>query len=190
MALREEKVELRAKCHMLERDKVTMELRLSGHEAHRQAQGAALHSLQQQHFCLLKDDDDGQSKELMEVLAREARLKDKLQEMMSSLELVSRSADLKLQQSNEMIADMKRANSSLTQMLDKCKRKYQARIRKLEHQAEIAVDRHTSQVCCYILVFVHQGAEIFDLLIGANAEAANCHPRVRTSTRNVMSNTQ
>jgi hypothetical protein len=146
MALREEKVELRAKCHMLERDKVTMELRLSGHEAHRQAQGAALHSLQQQHFCLLKDDDDGQSKELMEVLAREARLKDKLQEMMSSLELVSRSADLKLQQSNEMIADMKRANSSLTQMLDKCKRKYQARIRKLEHQAEIAVDRHTSQV--------------------------------------------
>jgi len=66
--------------------------------------------------------------------------------MMNSLETVSRSADIRQQQSNEMISDMKRANSSLTQMLDKCKRKYQARIRKLEHQAEVAVDRHSNQV--------------------------------------------
>jgi len=54
MALREEKADLRARCHMLEREKVAMELRMSGQEAHRQAQGAALHTLQQQ----LKDSEN------------------------------------------------------------------------------------------------------------------------------------
>ncbi|CAB3361233.1 Hypothetical predicted protein [Cloeon dipterum] len=153
MALREEKAELRAKCHILEREKVAMELRLNGQEAHRQAQVAALHSLQQQLkdsenrlSGSIQDIDDSHNKELLDALAREARLKERLQELMNSLETVSRSADIRQQQSNEMINEMKRANSSLTQMLDKCKRKYQARIRKMEHQSEVAVDRHSNQV--------------------------------------------
>jgi chromosome segregation ATPase len=48
MAMREDKAELRARCYALEREKASLDLRLSGHEAQRQAQGAALSSLQQQ----------------------------------------------------------------------------------------------------------------------------------------------
>ncbi|KAF4518286.1 hypothetical protein B566_EDAN005854 [Ephemera danica] len=152
MAMREDRAELRARCHALERERATLELRLSGQEAQRQAQGTALSSLQQQ----LRDSEsrlsgtavgeEGEGRELTEALAREARLKERLQEMMVSLDTVSRSADIRHQQANEMLTEMKRANSSLAVMLDKCKKKYQARLRKLEHQSVVTIERHSTQV--------------------------------------------
>jgi hypothetical protein len=56
------------------------------------------------------EEADPQSRQLSDALCREVRLKERLQEMMVSLDTVSRSADIRQQQANEMLAEMKRAN--------------------------------------------------------------------------------
>ncbi|XP_031620073.1 colorectal mutant cancer protein [Contarinia nasturtii] len=77
--------------------------------------------------------------ELVEALARESRLKARLQALASSLETATKSSEEKYAST---VAELRQANLSLTQSLDRCKRKYQARLKRMEqHLKELSLKR-------------------------------------------------
>nr|CAD7402616.1 unnamed protein product [Timema poppensis] len=170
MATREDKAELRARVYLLEKERASFELKLSSQEAHHAAQLATIQHLQVQlqeteqllesrsknrgggDASLASESEDcegegtGDESELSSALRREARLKGRVQELVSTLDKVSRNSELRQQQSGDLVNDLKRANSALVQTLDRSKKKYQTRLRKLEQQMLAMVERHSAQV--------------------------------------------
>ncbi|PSN36345.1 Colorectal mutant cancer protein [Blattella germanica] len=157
MAMREDKAELRARVYLLEKERSALELKLSSQEAHQAAQQATVQHLQSQlqdaerrlhsqHQQELGGEGEGEESELADALRREARLKDRLQELVSTLEKVGKNSELRHQQSADLVNDLKRANSALVQTLERSKKKYQSRLKKLEQQMLGMVERHSAQV--------------------------------------------
>nr|CAD7572362.1 unnamed protein product [Timema californicum] len=198
MATREDKAELRARVYLLEKERASFELKLSSQEAHHAAQLATIQHLQVQlqeteqllesrsknrgggDASLASESEDcegegtGDESELSSALRREARLKGRVQELVSTLDKVSRNSELRQQQSGDLVNDLKRANRlplhrhhgkemvalvwkaktsprddsthALVQTLDRSKKKYQTRLRKLEQQMLAMVERHSAQV--------------------------------------------
>lgn len=56
------------------------------------------------------NESEGIESELLEALSREGRLKERLQELVSTLDKVSRNSELRHQQSAELVNDLKMAN--------------------------------------------------------------------------------
>ncbi|KAK9745908.1 PDZ domain of MCC-2 bdg protein for Usher syndrome [Popillia japonica] len=126
MSLREDKAELMSKLFVLEKEKSTIELKLKYVEGQQKAQSAALKNLQGQ----LKDTEallalatqnkergysdaehaQGVELELMQALAREARLKVRLQELVSTLEQVTKNAEARLLEGREIVHDLNHSN--------------------------------------------------------------------------------
>ncbi|XP_063979166.1 colorectal mutant cancer protein isoform X1 [Diachasmimorpha longicaudata] len=160
MAMREDKAELRARVFLLEKERATVELKLNARDAQIAAQHAAIQHLQGQltdteamlamagnkERVVSDCESEGMESELIEALGREARLKDRLQELVATLEKVTRNSELRHQQSAELVNDLKMANGALVQTLDKSKKKYQSRLKKLEQQMIAMVERNASQV--------------------------------------------
>ncbi|XP_076242317.1 colorectal mutant cancer protein isoform X2 [Calliopsis andreniformis] len=160
MAMREDKAELRARVFLLEKERATIELKLNARDTQIAAQHAAIEHLQGQlndteamlamatnkDRGLSDNESEGMESELIEALGREARLKERLQELVSTLEKVNKNSELRHQQSAELVNDLKRANGALVQTLEKSKKKYQSRLKKLEQQMLGMVERHAAQV--------------------------------------------
>ncbi|XP_076631367.1 colorectal mutant cancer protein isoform X3 [Colletes latitarsis] len=160
MAMREDKAELRARVFLLEKERATIELKLNARDTQIAAQHAAIEHLQGQlndteaMLAMATNKDRGMSdnesegieSELIEALGREARLKERLQELVSTLDKVNKNSELRHQQSAELVNDLKRANGALVQNLEKSKKKYQSRLKKLEQQMLGMVERHAAQV--------------------------------------------
>ncbi|KAG9428298.1 Colorectal mutant cancer protein [Apis mellifera carnica] len=160
MAMREDKAELRARVFLLEKERATIELKLNARDTQIAAQHAAIEHLQGQlrdteamlamatnkDRGLSDNESEGMESELIEALGREARLKERLQELVSTLDKVNKNSELRHQQSAELINDLKRANGALVQTLEKSKKKYQSRLKKLEQQMLGMVERHAAQV--------------------------------------------
>ncbi|KAF5304332.1 hypothetical protein FQA39_LY09711 [Lamprigera yunnana] len=164
MGLREEKLELISKFYTVEKDKSALELKLKYVEGQQKAQAATLKNLQGQ----LKDTEallaiatqnkacergysdaehaQGVELELIQALAREARLKIRLQELVSTLEQVTRNAEARLLEGREMVHDLNNTNSVLAETVDRNHKKYQARLTKMEQQMINMVERHNLQV--------------------------------------------
>ncbi|XP_011639753.1 colorectal mutant cancer protein isoform X2 [Pogonomyrmex barbatus] len=160
MAMREDKAELRARVFLLEKERATIELKLNARDTQIAAQHATIQHLQGQlsdaeamlamatnkDRGLSDNESEGMESELIEALGREARLKERLQELISTLDEVNKNSELRHQQSAELINDLKRANGALVQTLEKSKKKYQSRLKKLEQQMLGMVERHAAQV--------------------------------------------
>ncbi|XP_017889893.1 colorectal mutant cancer protein isoform X2 [Ceratina calcarata] len=160
MAMREDKAELRARVFLLEKERATIELKLNARDTQIAAQHAAIEHLQGQladteamlamatnkDRGLSDNESEGMESELIEALGREARLKERLQELVSTLDKVNKNSELRHQQSAELVNDLKRANGALVQTLEKSKKKYQSRLKKLEQQMLGMVERHAAQV--------------------------------------------
>ncbi|XP_053996189.1 colorectal mutant cancer protein [Hylaeus anthracinus] len=159
MAMREDKAELRARVFLLEKERATIELKLNARDTQIAAQHAAIEHLQGQlndteamlamasnkDRGLSDNESEGIESELIEALGREARLKERLQELVSTLDKVNKNSELRHQQSAELVNDLKRANGALVQTLEKSKKKYQSRLKKLEQQMLGMVERHAAQ---------------------------------------------
>lgn len=63
---------------------------------------------------------------------REVYLKERVENLLSTLEKMTRNSELRQKQSADLIDDLKKANEALTDALDKSKKKYQCKIKKLE----------------------------------------------------------
>ncbi|KAM0725925.1 Colorectal mutant cancer protein [Formica fusca] len=160
MAMREDKAELRARVFLLEKERATIELKLNARDTQIAAQHATIQHLQSQlsdaeamlamatnkDRGLSDNESEGMESELIEALGREARLKERLQELISTLDEVNKNSELRHQQSAELVNDLKRANGALVQTLEKSKKKYQSRLKKLEQQMLGMVERHAAQV--------------------------------------------
>ncbi|XP_017791820.1 PREDICTED: colorectal mutant cancer protein [Habropoda laboriosa] len=161
MAMREDKAELRARVFLLEKERATIELKLNSRDTQIAAQHAAIEHLQGQlsdteamlamatnkdRGVISDNESEGMESELIEALGREARLKERLQELVSTLDKVNKNSELRHQQSAELVNDLKRANGTLVQTLEKSKKKYQSRLKKLEQQMLGMVERHAAQV--------------------------------------------
>ncbi|XP_074025358.1 colorectal mutant cancer protein isoform X2 [Leptinotarsa decemlineata] len=162
MGLREDKAELMSKLFVLEKEKSAIELKLRYADGQQKAQSAALKNLQGQ----LKDTEallalatqnkergysdaehaQGVELELMQALAREARLKVRLQELVTTLEQVTKNAEARLLEGREIVQDLNNTNSILIDTVDRNNKKYQAKFKKMEHQMFIMVEKHTAQV--------------------------------------------
>ncbi|KAJ8962153.1 hypothetical protein NQ318_018110 [Aromia moschata] len=162
MGLREDKTELISKLFALEKEKSAIELKLKYVEGQQKAQSAALKNLQGQ----LKDTEallalatqnkergysdaehaQGVELELMQALAREARLKVRLQELVTTLEQVTKNAEARLLEGREIVQDLNHTNSILADTVDRNNKKYQAKFKKMEQQMFIMVEKHTAQV--------------------------------------------
>nr|XP_056704081.1 colorectal mutant cancer protein isoform X1 [Euleptes europaea] len=84
--------------------------------------------------------------ELANALRREKKLKTRVQELVSALERLTKSSEIRHQQSAEFVNDLKRANSNLVAAYEKAKKKHQNKLKKLESQMMAMVERHETQV--------------------------------------------
>ncbi|XP_048359312.1 colorectal mutant cancer protein isoform X2 [Sphaerodactylus townsendi] len=84
--------------------------------------------------------------ELANALRREKKLKTRVQELVSALERLTKSGEIRHQQSAEFVNDLKRANSNLVAAYEKAKKKHQNKLKKLESQMMAMVERHETQV--------------------------------------------
>uniref|UniRef100_A0A6J0SLH1 Colorectal mutant cancer protein isoform X1 n=2 Tax=Pogona vitticeps TaxID=103695 RepID=A0A6J0SLH1_9SAUR len=84
--------------------------------------------------------------ELANALRREKKLKARVQELVSALERLTKSSEIRHQQSAEFVNDLKRANSNLVAAYEKAKKKHQNKLKKLESQMMAMVERHETQV--------------------------------------------
>ncbi|XP_054258017.1 colorectal mutant cancer protein-like [Macrosteles quadrilineatus] len=138
MAMREDKAELRAKIYLLEREKENQELKVATLQSQQQAHLATIQHLQAQ---LHEADTEEVNSE-----GRESRLRERLKEVAGTLERVSRNAELRQRQATELTNELKTANNTLVQTLERCKRKSQARLRRLDTQMLNMVEQHAAQV--------------------------------------------
>ncbi|XP_069932112.1 colorectal mutant cancer protein isoform X2 [Oryctolagus cuniculus] len=84
--------------------------------------------------------------EFTSALRREKKLKARVQELVSALERLTQSSEIRHQQSAEFVNDLKRANSNLVAAYEKAKKKHQSKLKKLESQMMAMVERHETQV--------------------------------------------
>ncbi|XP_012514962.1 PREDICTED: colorectal mutant cancer protein [Propithecus coquereli] len=84
--------------------------------------------------------------EFANAVRREKKLKARVQELVSALERLTKSSEIRHQQSAEFVNDLKRANSNLVAAYEKAKKKHQNKLKKLESQMMAMVERHETQV--------------------------------------------
>ncbi|XP_061428554.1 colorectal mutant cancer protein-like [Lethenteron reissneri] len=89
--------------------------------------------------------DNDLANELSDALHREKKLKVRVQELVAALEKLTRSSEIRHQQSAEFVNDLKRANSNLIAAYEKTKKKYQSKVKRLEAQMVSMVERHETQ---------------------------------------------
>lgn len=94
----------------------------------------------------LKTSDEDIPPDLYEAARREKKLKARIQELVETLESLSKNSETRHQQTAEYVADLKKANGALVAAYEKAKKKHGARLRKLEQQMITMVERHDAQV--------------------------------------------
>uniref|UniRef100_A0A671L1W4 MCC regulator of WNT signaling pathway n=1 Tax=Sinocyclocheilus anshuiensis TaxID=1608454 RepID=A0A671L1W4_9TELE len=174
MAMKEEMAELKAQLYLLEKEKKALELKLSTREAQEQAYLVHIEHLKsevEEHqeqrrrslnstgsstgdsdspaisLCDLRSlSDSDLAAELTSALRREKKLKGRVQELVAALERLTKSSEVRHQQSAEFVNDLKRANSNLVVAYEKAKKKHQNKLKKLESQMMAMVERHETQV--------------------------------------------
>ncbi len=133
MAGREENADLRAKVYLLEREKAGRELALADRANLEKMLRAHVQHLQEELGQLERS--AGSSRHLMSNGgSREALLRQRVENLLETLDKITRNNSERQKQSEELIGDLKRANSTLTEALDRSKKKYQAKLRKMEQQ--------------------------------------------------------
>ena len=94
----------------------------------------------------LKTSEEDVPPDLYEAARREKKLKARIQELVETLESMSKNNESRHTQTAEYISDLKRANGALVAAYEKAKKKHGARLRKLESQMMSLVERHDAQV--------------------------------------------
>ncbi|CAL4060238.1 unnamed protein product, partial [Meganyctiphanes norvegica] len=156
-AMREDRAELRAQVYLLEREKAGLELRVGTCEAQAAAYCATIDHLRSELAIAnpeAKPDGetegdsgvDSSSPEIMEALRRERQLKQRVQDLVTTLEKVTKNSEARHMQSQEFINDLKKANGALLTAVDRLKKKYALKVKRMEQQMMGMVERHAHQV--------------------------------------------
>ncbi|ELU00264.1 hypothetical protein CAPTEDRAFT_145778, partial [Capitella teleta] len=174
MAMKEDKAELKAQNFLLEKERRSFELQLRGKESQEKVYQVQIDHLksqmdENQQRLGIKDPkkDDGYdsatpaitlaelrsnnasqiAEDLSESLKRERRLKGRVQELVATLEKLSKNSEIRHQQSAEFVNDLKKANSALVTAFEKAKKKYLSKVKKLEVQLKTSTERYEAHIC-------------------------------------------
>merc|ERR1712203_954959 len=110
MAMREEKADLRAQVHLLEKEKKSLELIISSQQAQEHALKTHIQHLQDE----LKNQESMTDMEsASSIMDRKEEMKSRITELLTTLEKVKRNSELRQQQSDDLIQDLKKSNESL-----------------------------------------------------------------------------
>ncbi|XP_066933133.1 colorectal mutant cancer protein-like isoform X3 [Clytia hemisphaerica] len=77
---------------------------------------------------------------------RERKLKQRIQELVDTLETLSKNSEIRHKQTNEYISDLKRANGALVTAYEKAKKRHARRLKKFEQQVVQIVEKYQYQV--------------------------------------------
>ncbi|KAG1675837.1 Colorectal mutant cancer protein [Nymphon striatum] len=181
MALKEEKAELKAQVYLLEKEKSALELRLNTREAQEQAYRVHIEhlkaELQERDHAIKRLNeyipnsskvcndfaDSGLNIDIASILAevprdmieahqREKKLKIRIQELVSTLEKVTKNSELRHLQSADFVNDLKRANTAIINAFERSKKKHQSKLKKIEQQMLGMIERHNNQVIMNIKI--------------------------------------
>ena len=83
---------------------------------------------------------------IMDTSRRERKLKQRIQELVETLEKLSSNSEIRHKQTNEYIADLKRANGALVTAYEKAKKRHARRLKKFEQQVVQIVEKYQYQV--------------------------------------------
>jgi len=131
MCMREERADLRAKIYLLEKEKTGMEMNSEQQMEKERVLRTKVDHLQE---TLLYQEATIKGSKTFVLDDREVYLKERVENLLSTLEKMTRNSELRQKQSADLIDDLKKANEALTDALDKSKKKYQCKIKKLEQQ--------------------------------------------------------
>ncbi|KAK7497841.1 hypothetical protein BaRGS_00010975 [Batillaria attramentaria] len=164
MAMKEERAELKAANYLLEKESRALELRLAAQDSTEVAYRVTIQHLRselqqksgvqdldemasQVSMAELRTHDPAElARDLTAALTRERSLKKRVQELMATLEKISRNSEVRHKQSAEFVNDLKRANSALITAFDKAKKRYQGKLKKLEVQLKSVSERYETQI--------------------------------------------
>ena len=90
--------------------------------------------------------EDDIPQDLIEAARREKKLKTRIQELVDTLEKLSKNSEIRHQQTAEYIADLKRANGALVSAYEKAKKRHASRLKKFEAQLITMAEKHQQQV--------------------------------------------
>jgi len=89
--------------------------------------------------------EDDIPQDLIEAARREKKLKTRIQELVDTLEKLSKNSEIRHQQTAEYIADLKRANGALVSAYEKAKKRHASRLKKFEAQLITMAEKHQQQ---------------------------------------------
>ncbi|GFY75312.1 colorectal mutant cancer protein, partial [Trichonephila inaurata madagascariensis] len=151
----EEKAEFKAQVYLLEKEKTSLELQLNSREAQEQAYLVQIEhfksELQEQAELIEKLKSSNSNKKTLNIDESEAtekvnKLKARIQDLVQTIEKVTKNSEMSAQQSVEFVNDLKRTNSALVIAFEKAKKKQQTKVKKLELQMSSLTERHNAQV--------------------------------------------
>lgn len=94
----------------------------------------------------LRTSEEDIPSDLYEAARREKKLKARIQELVETLEKLSKNSEIRHQQTAEYIADLKRANGALVSAYEKAKKRHASRLKKFEAQLITMAERHQEQM--------------------------------------------
>lgn len=77
-------------------------------------------------------------------------MKQRIQELVDTLEKLSKNSEIRHKQTNEYISDLKRANGALVTAYEKAKKRHAGRLKKFEQQLVGMAEKYQSQVSSFI----------------------------------------
>ena len=92
------------------------------------------------------EEEEEDASELMEALRREANLKSRVDELVTTLEKLTRNSEARHQQSADFVDDLKRANAALVAAFEKAKKKHLSKVKKMEATIQSMTERHECAV--------------------------------------------
>lgn len=84
--------------------------------------------------------------DLIEASRRERKLKHRIQELVDTLEKLSKNSEIRHKQTAEYISDLKRANGALVTAYEKAKKRHASRLKKFEQQLVQMAEKYQIQV--------------------------------------------
>ena len=173
MGMREERAELRATLFHGDKERAGLEMELKSYQTKEIAYKARINYLTSELLELEQEKEertqvgtqnahtpedtdglrtihrDGNANDTQPSPNKELVLKNKIQELITTLEKVTEASNQRERQSSEMMNELKAANGMLIQSLESLNRKYQSRIRKMEEQIMTIMERHTTTIKLY-----------------------------------------
>merc|ERR1719270_936980 len=125
---KEQEADLHAQLYLISQEKRSLEMKLEDRHS--------LESMLRSHIEHLREENDRLSRDegRLSSLSREDKLGKRVDSLLQTLDRVTKNSEQRQIHSDELLGDLKRANKTLSEALEKNKRKYQSRIRRLEQQ--------------------------------------------------------